>query len=153
YGHDWEDNTKAEAAAARPSKSVNVTYEIGWTTSEPGTEADYSLLMEQMREYVVNGHAPTNRTFMLYSRFGQSVAGLYIGQGLRASDVANTAIKTLDSNTADFDGKRDVLAIQLCGPGYDSDHILGFMALKHGTMGDIQQTFMSWSDAKCLDFA
>jgi hypothetical protein len=153
YGHDWEDDTKAEAAAARPAKSVNVTYEIGWTTSEPGTEADYSLLMEQMREYVVNGHAPTNRTFMLYSRFGQSVAGLYIGQGLRASDVANTAIKTLDSNTADFDGKRDVLAIQLCGPGYDSDHILGFMALKHGTMGDIQQAFKSWSDAKCLDFA
>ncbi|KAL4756034.1 uncharacterized protein BDW70DRAFT_166856 [Aspergillus foveolatus] len=141
YGLDWDDDTKAEAAAARPGRSVN------------RTEADYSLLMEQMREYVVNGHTPTKRTFMLYSRFGQSIAGLYIGQGLRASDVANTAIKTLDSNTADFDGKRDVLAIQLCRPGYDSDHILGFMALKHGITGDIQQAFKSWSDAKCLDFA
>ncbi|KAL6233081.1 hypothetical protein BDW75DRAFT_252210 [Aspergillus navahoensis] len=153
YGHDWDDETKAKAAAARPATNVNVTYEIGWTTSEAGTEADYSLLMEQMREYVVNGHAPTNRTTMLYSRFGHSIAGLYIGQGLRAPDVANTALKTLDANSAGFDGKRDALTIQLCGPGYDSDHVLGFMALKHGTMGDIQQAFKSWSDAKCLDFA
>ncbi|KAL4982965.1 hypothetical protein BDW68DRAFT_191715 [Aspergillus falconensis] len=153
YGHDWDDEAKAEAAAARPAENINVTYEIGWATSEPGTEADYSLLMEQMREYVVNGHAPTNRTIMLYSRFGHSIAGLYMGQGLRAPDVANTALKTLDSNTADFKGKRDALAIQLCGPGCDPDHVLGFMALNHGTMGDIQRAFKSWSDAKCLDFA
>ncbi|KAL4812148.1 hypothetical protein BDW67DRAFT_188972 [Aspergillus spinulosporus] len=128
YGHNWDDETKAEAAAARPAENVSVTYGFGWTTSETGTEADYSWLMEQMREYV-------------------------IGQGLRAPDVANTALKTLDSNTADFDGKRDALAIQLCGHGYDPDHVLGFIALNHGTMGDIQRVFRSWCDAKCLDFA
>ncbi|KAL4904081.1 hypothetical protein BDW74DRAFT_185756 [Aspergillus multicolor] len=153
YGHDWDDAAKAEAAAARPAKNVNVTYEIGWTTSESGTEADYSLLMGQMREYVVNGHAPTNRTTMLYAQFGHNIAGLYIGQGLRGPDVANAALKALDANSAAFDGKREALAIQLCGKGFDADHVLGFMALNHGTMGDIQKAFKTWSRAECLDFS
>ncbi|KAF3392821.1 hypothetical protein F1880_008720 [Penicillium rolfsii] len=153
YGHDWDDDAKAKEAAARHAKTVDAMYQIGWTTSEAGSEADYSVLLEQMRQYVINGHTATNRTTMLYARLGHSIAGLFIGQGLRAPDVANAALKGFDANSAVFNGKRDTVAVQLCGPEYDADHILGFMAISHGSLRDIQQAFKSWSRAECIDFA
>ena len=152
YGDDWEDEPKAKLAATRPATDVSVNYEIGWSSHHQGSEAEYSSLIKQMRQYVVNGHGPTNKTTMLYAQFGGAAAGLYIGQGLRGPDVGSVALNALEYNTDQFDGYRESLAMQLCGPNSDSDHIMGFMAVSNGTFSTIQNAFKSWSDAECLVF-
>lgn len=152
FGGDWEDQAIAESADKRPATDTSVTYEIGWSSTSSGSEAVYRTLMKQMQSYVVNGHAPSNKTIMRYTQFDGVSAGLYIGHGLRGPDVAAAAIDALEFNSARFDGRRDALTMQLCGPESDLDHVFGFMALRNGSFGAIQEAFKAWSHAKCLDF-
>ncbi|KAJ6445148.1 Lysine--tRNA ligase [Purpureocillium lavendulum] len=152
YGNDWAGDAQAEAADERPAKEHMVNYEIGWSTHSSGTESVYRALIKQIRDYVANGNAASNRTSMLYAEFGHATAGLYIGNGLRSSEISYAALEPLVEDTHQFDGQRDSLFMQLCGPDYDSQHVVGFMATNNGTFEAIQSAFKSWSNADCLEF-
>ncbi|CAG8003003.1 unnamed protein product [Penicillium nalgiovense] len=152
YGNDWSDNLQAHVPLSHPVKEHTVNYEIGWSSYSPGTESDYRSLIKQMRDYVARGHISPSKTAMLYAQFGDTSVGVYIGNSLRSKDIGDVALQSLIDDSHDFDGRRDSLAMQLCGPHYDSQHVFGFMALSNGTFRAIQSAFESWSDAECLDF-
>ncbi|CAG8890307.1 unnamed protein product [Penicillium egyptiacum] len=152
YGNDWNDDVKAKNAASRPAKEHEVNYEIGWSSHSKGSESGYRSLIKQMSDYVANGHASSGKTTMLYAEFGGVTAGLYIGNSLRSEKISSIALEALVEDTHKFDGERDSLTMQLCGPEYDSQHVFGFMATNGGTFEEIQSALQSWSSANCLDF-
>ncbi|KAJ5415834.1 hypothetical protein N7465_004529 [Penicillium sp. CMV-2018d] len=152
YHNDWSENSQAHVPLSRPVKTHKVTYEIGWSSYSEGTESEYRSLIRQMHDYIAHGHVTPTRTAMLYSRFGATSAGIYIGNSLQSKDISDVALQSLIHDSHNFDGRRDSLAMQLCGPHYDSQHVFGFMALGNGTFRAIQSAFESWSNAECLDF-
>ncbi|CAI7650985.1 unnamed protein product [Penicillium discolor] len=152
YGHDWRENSQAQLKLSRPAKEYKVNYEIGWSSYSEGTESEYRSLIRQMRDYIARGHINPSKTAMLYSRFGATSAGIYIGNSLQSKDISDIALESLINDSHNFDGRRDSLAMQLCGPHYDSQHVFGFLALRNGTFRAIQSAFESWSNAECLDF-
>ncbi|KAJ5519173.1 Peptidoglycan-binding Lysin subgroup [Penicillium expansum] len=152
YGNDWSDDSQSHVTNSRPEKEHKVNYEIGWSSYSPGTESDYRSLIRQMRDYVARGHVSPSKTAMLYAQFGYTSAGIYIGNSLQSKDIGDVALQSLIDDSHDFDGRRDSLTMQLCGPHYDSQHVFGFMALRNGTFRAIQSAFKSWSNAECLDF-
>jgi hypothetical protein len=152
YGNDWRENSQAHLQLARPVKEHKINYEIGWSSYSEGTESEYRSLIRQMRDYIARGHLSPSKTAMLYSRFGDTSAGIYIGNSLKSKDISDVALESLIDDSHDFDGRRDSLAMQLCGPHYDSQHVFGFLALSNGTFRAIQSAFESWSNAECLDF-
>ena len=152
YGNDWSHDSNAHVPLSRPLKEHSVNYEIGWSSYSPGTESEYRSLIKQMRDYVARGHISPSKTAMLYAKFGDTSAGIYIGNSLQSKDISTVALQSLIDDSHDFDGRRDTLIMQLCGPEYDSQHVFGFMALSNGTFGAIQSALHSWSSAECLDF-
>lgn len=152
YGHDWRENSQARLKLSRPVEEYKVNYEIGWSSYSEGTESEYRSLIRQMRDYIARGHIDPSKTAMLYSRIGATSAGIYIGNSLQSKDISDVALESLIDDSHDFDGRRDSLAMQLCGPHYDSQHVFGFLALRNGTFRAIQSAFESWSNAECLDF-
>lgn len=152
YGNDWT-NTKNSKIASLPADQVDVVYGMGWNDSAPvGEESGHRAVAEQMREYLKHGHGASNTSEILFAQFGDATAGLYLGQGLRSTDVANDALNALTAETQLFKGSRDTLAIQLCGDDYDSDHTFGFMGIDYGSFEDIQSAIKTWSTGKCVDF-
>jgi hypothetical protein len=152
YGNDFSDNSQAHILLARPAQEHKVTYEIGWSSYSQGTESEYRSLIKQMRDYIARGHVTPSKTAMLYSRFGATSAGIYIGNSLQSKEISEVALQSLIDESHKFNGRRDNLAMQLCGPHYDSQHVFGFMALNNGTFRAIQSAFESWSNAECLEF-
>lgn len=153
YGDDWTADVKTKVASLHAAKEHKLDYEIGWwSSSSEGTESNHRSLIRQMRDYVANGHASPSKTTMVYAEFGGVTAGLYIGNGLQSQDSSSVALEELLDDSHGFDGRRDSLAMQLCGPDSDSQHVFGFMALSNGTFGAIQTAFESWSNAECLKF-
>lgn len=152
YGNDWNENSNTHALLARPTTKHDVNYEIGWSSYSSGTESDYRSLIKQMRDYISRGNIAPGKTAMLYAQFGDTSAGIYVGKSLQSKDISNVGLQSLIEDSHDFDGRRDTLAMQLCGPDYDSEHVFGFMALSNGTFQSIQSAFKSWSNAECLDF-
>ncbi|KAJ5915987.1 hypothetical protein N7504_000002 [Penicillium tannophilum] len=152
YGNDSSDNLQAHMLLARPTQEHKVTYEIGWSSYLQGTESEYRSLIKQMRDYIARGHIIPSKTAMLYSRFGATSAGIYIGNSLQSKEISEVALQSRIEESHKFNGRRDNLAMQLCGPHYDSQHVFGFMALNNGTFRAIQSAFESWSNSECLKF-
>ncbi|KAJ6052387.1 Peptidoglycan-binding Lysin subgroup [Penicillium canescens] len=133
YGDDWTDDGKTKATSLHGAKKHKIDYKISrWSSSSEGTESNYRSLIRQMHDYVANGHASPSKTTMLYAD--------------------SVALEELLDDSHGFDGRRDSLAMQLCGPDSDSQHVFGFMALNNGTFGADPTAFESWSNAECLKF-
>ncbi|WEW59000.1 hypothetical protein PRK78_004468 [Emydomyces testavorans] len=152
YGPDWVNMPKSTTNAVKTeSTPQNVTFEVGWW-SEGGKLATGGIhtLSRQLREYLANGYGPTNETVLLFAQSAQAAVGLYIGRGLQNEGVSSFAFKTLESNVAQLDPSTSSLAVQLCEPGYDGDHIFGFMATSNGTFSAVQHALKTWTTADCL---
>ncbi|KAK9855849.1 hypothetical protein MYU51_001467 [Penicillium brevicompactum] len=152
YGNDWTEDSQAHMRIARPMTENKVNYEIGWSSYSDGTESEYRSLIKQMRDYIARGHVSFSKTAMLYAQVGGTSAGIYIGNSLQSKDISEVALESLIDDSHDFDGHREDLTMQLCGPHFDSQHVFGFMALSNGTFRNIQSAFESWSNAECLEF-
>ncbi|CAG8207143.1 unnamed protein product [Penicillium salamii] len=152
YGNDWNDDSRAHLRLSRPVIEQKLNYEIGWSSYSEGTESEYRSLIKQMRDYIAGGHVSLSQTAMLYAQLGGTSAGIYIGNSLQSKDISEVALESLVEDSHDFDGHRESLAIQLCGPHFDSQHVFGFMALSNGSFRNIQSAFESWSNAECLEF-
>lgn len=154
YGPDWTNLPKAKTDVATiQSVGKNTTYELGWW-SDGGKldESGISSLATQLREYLANGYAPTDRMVTLFAQSGQTAVGLYIGRGLQNEGVGTFALEALDTKLLHLKLSASSMAMQLCRPGSDSDQVFGFMATTNGTFGPIQNALKTWANADCLSF-
>ncbi|KAK4136083.1 glycoside hydrolase family 18 protein [Trichocladium antarcticum] len=155
YGADFV-NMPSEAVAAElvsSAHSVDVEFELGWWHSGSGlAKAGIQSLVEQIREYIDHGHGTTDRPFILYGRSGEASIGIYIGQGLLNQGLSASALQTFHDSLNNLDVTTPSLAMQLCGPNYDSTHIFGVAVTSNATFAPIQNAVQSWANATCLSF-
>ncbi|KAF1835102.1 glycoside hydrolase [Decorospora gaudefroyi] len=134
FGTDFAKLTSSEPKSSITVQPVNVPFEIGWWEGGVGLAASaLRSLITQMREYVDNGNGATDRSFIMFGQSGQVTIGLYIGQGLSNQGLRASAMKLLGDNLDNLNVSTPSLAMQLCGPDYDSDHIFGIIVASNGT--------------------
>jgi len=97
-----------------------------------------SLLAKQLRSYIDRGHGANNGPFVMYGQSAQATMGIYIGQGLLYQGVSKSAFKIFQDNLANLDILTPSIAIQLCGPGYDSTRIFGVAVTSNAIFAPIQ---------------
>jgi hypothetical protein len=152
YGPDWSNlpNATGNAALGTP---INSTYQFG-TGSEGGMSPSYvRSLSRQIREYLANGFGATNNSVILFARAGKTSAGLYIGKGLQNEGTGYFALTSFENAVASAAQGTGTVAMQLCQPGNDGDHVFGIMATSNSTFEPIQEALQSWSNAECLSFS
>ncbi|KAK3398714.1 hypothetical protein B0T20DRAFT_411850 [Sordaria brevicollis] len=155
FGPDFSllppNNSAVQIASVDP---VTVDFEIGWREEGFGlAAAEIRSLIKQIRKYLDNGYGATDRPFIVYAQSGQATLGLYIGQGLQNQGLSESALRIFQDNLDTLDVSTPSLAMQLCGPGYDSTHTFGVMVTSNGTFSPIQDAIKTWQNAKCLSFA
>lgn len=158
WGADWTQtpNTTAPVSVTR---IINSTYELGWWPA-PGTGqsggastiAAVRALSRQMRWYLTNGHAPTNKPVYLFAGFFNAAVGLYVGKGLQNEGTGSTALKFFEDALVSVDPRTAAggVALQLCPEGSDADHMFGVVASTNGTFSTTQSALTSLSHAECL---
>ena len=148
YGPDWTNLPNVTNVV--PAETVNATYEIGSWPDGTLAADDIRMVTRQMRQYLSNGYGATNDTVILFAQSGNGSAGLYIGKGLQNEGISSFALKTLQDNIPYLDTHTGSLAMQLCQPGDDGDHIFGFMATSNATFAPVQNALKFWSNVQCL---
>lgn len=155
FGPDF-DNMPSEAVAAKLvelANPVDVEFELGWWHEGFGlAKAAIRSLVEQVREYIDHGHGTWDRPFILYGRSGQATIGVYIGQGLLNQGLSASALRAFQDSLDTLDVTTPSLAMQLCGPDYDSTHIFGVAVTSNATFAPVQNAIHSWANATCLSF-
>jgi GH18 family chitinase len=137
-----------------PAEPVDVQFEIGWWKEGFGLAAPgLRSLIKQMRHYIEGGHGATDRPFLLFGQSGQATIGLYIGQGLLNQGLSDSALALLHDKLGNLNMSTPSLAMQLCGPDYDSTHIFGVAVASNGTFGSIQDAVRTWANGTCLSFS
>lgn len=152
YGPDWSNlpNATGNAVLGTP---VNSTYQFG-TGNEGGMSPPYvRSLSRQIREYLANGFGAANNSVILFARVGKTSVGLYIGKGLQNEGTSYFALTSFESAIASAAQGTGTVAMQLCQPGNDGDHVFGIMATSNSTFEPIQEALRSWSNAECLSFS
>ncbi|KAL8366609.1 hypothetical protein RB595_010461 [Gaeumannomyces hyphopodioides] len=122
----------------------------GFGLAKPATRS----LVQQIRKYIDNDHGETpDRPFILYGRSAQATIGVYVGQGLLNRGISDSALQTFQENSDIVDVTTPSLAMQLCGPAYNSTQTFGVMVTSNSTFAPIQKAMQSWLNATCLTFA
>ncbi|KAL8333671.1 hypothetical protein RB593_003384 [Gaeumannomyces tritici] len=156
FGTDFANMESGPLGSKRAilAEPVAVNFELGWWSEDFGlaTPAIRSLV-QQMREYIDHGHgAVADRPFIMYGRSGQATIGVYIGQGLLNQGISDSALETFQNNFDILNVTAPSLAMQLCGPGYDSTQTFGVMVTSNATFTPIQTAMQTWANATCLTF-
>lgn len=151
YGTDWLNQPKSNTNVAVVDV-VNATYQIGWGSDGTLAEADIKSVSTQMRQYLGNGYGEANKTLLLFAQSGPTSVGLYIGKGLQSEKIGSFALKALEDTISYLEVSASSLAMQLCEPGYDGDHVFGLMATSNGRFTPVQDALKSWANAECLSF-
>ncbi|EPS35532.1 hypothetical protein H072_11031 [Dactylellina haptotyla CBS 200.50] len=155
FGSDF-DNLPSEPVPARllvSGSPVDVEFELGWWHEGFGlAEAAIRSLVGQIREYIDNGHGTSDRPFILYGQSGQATIGVYIGQELLNQGLSNSALRAFQNSFDNLNVTTPSLAMQLCGPNYDSSRIFGVAVTSNATFTPIQNAIQSWANATCLSF-
>lgn len=150
------DFTMMPASTARIAavESVDIDFDIGWWGEGFGLAVGAQRsLIKQMRKYIDRGHGDTDTPFIMFGQSGQATMGVYIGNGLLHQGLSDTAMKRLEDYLATLNVSTPSLAMQLCGPGYDSSHIFGAMLVSDGTFSHIQDAMKTWNSGECLSFS
>ncbi|SPO01630.1 related to RF2 protein [Cephalotrichum gorgonifer] len=155
FGSDF-DNMPSEAVAPNLVESaspIDVEFELGWWQEGFGlAKPAIRSLVRQLREYIDHGHGASHRPFILYGRSGQATVGIYIGQGLVNQGISASALRNFQDSFDTLDVTTPSLAMQLCGPSYDSARTFGIAVTSNGTFAPIQNAILSWANATCLSF-
>ncbi|KAH8703812.1 hypothetical protein BGW36DRAFT_288853 [Talaromyces proteolyticus] len=151
YGPDWSNlpNVTGNVALGTP---IDSTYQFG-TGNEGGMSPSYvRSLSRQIREYLANGYGGTNSSVILFARAGKTSVGVYMGRGLQIEATGNYALTSFESAVASVAVGTGTVAMQLCQPGNDGDHVFGIMATSNSTFDPIQEALKSWSNGQCWSF-
>lgn len=151
-------NTKKPGADAAVDKAAvqtmnNASFELGrWDENAP-SGVDLRTLSKQMRQLLGNGYtAADNRPLILFAQTVSSTAGLYMGKGVQMQSTASGALVAMENALYASNNTGGSVAMQLCEPGYDGDHVFGFIATSNTSFTPVQQALQSWANATCLDF-
>lgn len=149
WGADWNNGPAVGTPTA--ATTVNGTYQLGsWDPlgSETRT-ADVSSLAREMQIYFKNGYGPINTAAIVFGLSGDATLGIYLGKALQNEGMGEVVLQNFAA-TISTAGVSGGLAMQLCGPGRDADHIFGIIAAVNGTFASVQSAVQSWSKAECL---
>ncbi|KAE8152020.1 chitinase [Aspergillus avenaceus] len=153
FGPDFSNMLPSSARIAS-AKSMEVEFEVGWQGEGFGlATSDIRSLVKQMRTYINHGYGATDRPFIFYGKSGQATIGLYIGKGLLNQGLSESALKLFQDNLENLNVSTPSLAMQLCSPHFDSNHIFGVITTSNGTFSHIQNAITSWANATCLTFS
>ncbi|KAL4758186.1 chitinase [Aspergillus foveolatus] len=153
YGLDFMD-IPASSVQSAAAQEVKVEYQLGWWKEGFGlASGGIGSLVRQLREYAERGHGAIDRPFTIYGQSGQAMIGLYIGKELLNQGLGESALKLFEDNSDSLEISAPSLAMQLCGPGYDSTHVFGIMATSNGTFAPIKNAIKTWANGTCLSFA
>lgn len=155
WGSDW--NVTAPAAAAIPATTVDAEFQIGtWDgvadrSFKPTDNGPVFSMAEQMSLYFANGYGFVNRTAVVFAMSGRATFGVFLGKSLQNEGMGQVAL----GRFAELLLRPDMLspgglAMQLCGPGRDRDHVFGAIAVVNGTFKAVQDAMQTWSKAECL---
>jgi hypothetical protein len=154
FGPDFSNLAETTTIKNITTRTVDANFQIGWWDEAPGLAASgIRSLIKQLRQYVENGHGATDRPFILFGQSNQATIGLYIGQGLLNQDLSASALGFLEDNFDNLNVSTPSLAMQLCGPNFDSTHIFGIMATSNATFNSVQSAIRGWANATCLSFS
>ncbi|THC87759.1 hypothetical protein EYZ11_012794 [Aspergillus tanneri] len=131
YGPDF-DLLPASGVQVASVESVNVEFEMGWRLPGCGLLSARSARMLRR-----------DMEMELQTGLSSSMASL---------GLSESALKIFQDNLENLNVSTPNLAMQLCGPDYDSTHIFGIMATSRGTFSPIQDAIKSWANATCLSF-
>jgi hypothetical protein len=152
FGPDWSNFPNATGNDAVLGTSINSTYQFGAGNEGGMSPAYVRSLSRQTREYLANGFGATNNSVILFARAGKTSVGLYIGKGLQNEGTGYFALTAFESAVASTAQGTGTVAMQLCQPGNDGDHVFGIMATSNSTFEPIQEALRSWSSGQCLSF-
>ncbi|KAJ2984421.1 hypothetical protein NUW58_g6066 [Xylaria curta] len=165
-GGDW--TYQPTPSRLVPAVETKEKYELGWWTYDPdlisstkgkASVAGIVALSREMRRYLTNGHAAIDRPQILFARIGNVVMGLYIGKELQNQGTGKAALGALERSLSSKFGtptavagasSADGIAMQLCSPDSDADHIFGVVATTNGTFTTVQNSLLALSKAGCL---
>jgi hypothetical protein len=131
----------------------NASFTLGrWDDNAPHG-VDLRALSKQMRKFLGNGYtAPDNRPLIMFAQTVSSTAGLYMGKGVQIQSTAGDALLAMENALYASNNTGGSIALQLCEPGYTSDHVFGFIATSNTSFTPVQQALQSWVNATCLTF-
>ncbi|KAI8943235.1 hypothetical protein NX059_001257 [Plenodomus lindquistii] len=154
FGPDFSEIPSEEPNATMTApEAIDVQFQVGWWDHGHGLAASGARsVVRQMRKYINHGHGVTDRPLIMFGQSGQAAIGLYIGQGLLNKGFA-PALKVFEDNLANLNVSTPSLAVQLCGPEYDSTHIFGMVLTSNATFSPIQNAIKQWNNASCLSFS
>jgi hypothetical protein len=152
FGPDFDKLPAAAVKVAAVEEPVEVQFEIGyWDEGFGLAVSSVRSLIKQMRAYTERGHGATESPFMMFGRIGQASVGLYIGEGLQNQRLVD-GMRMFENRLQNLNVSTPSLAMQLCGPEYDSTHTFGLMITSNGTFAPIQDAMKAWDKSKCLSF-
>jgi hypothetical protein len=144
-----------EGVADKPAVQIvnNASFTLGdWDENAPHG-IDLRVLSKQMRRFLSSGYTVVdNRPLVLFAQTISSTAGLYIGKGVQTQSTASDALVAMENALYASNKTSGSVAMQLCEPGYDSDHVFGFIATSNISFTPVQQALQSWANATCLTF-
>lgn len=140
FGPDFAKLAASSSSNTSSISSAEVEFQVGWWEEGYGmAKSGIHSLIKQMRHYADGGHGVTERPFIMYGRSGQATVGLYIGQGLLNEGISVSALKLFEDSVTSLNFSTPSLAMQLCGPNYDSTHVFGLMVISNATFNPIQK--------------
>jgi hypothetical protein len=154
-GQDWTNPpaTVKHRATSSAGVTTNVTYSIGYWNGTSGASniAGAKVITPQLRQFLLNGFAPTKGPAILLASAGVSTFGLYVGEGLQNQAVGKFALQAFENvlSSVEFHNAAS-LAMQYCPPGQTADHVFGFIAVADKSFAKVQDALKSWSSGVCL---
>lgn len=131
----------------------DVTFQIRKTEAAP--EADLSgqifTAAKELRSYLAFQTLSGNRSH-LYSHFGKSAVGMYIGGRVHTPSAAMAGLGAF-INHVQKEGAGESLVMQYCGDGILGGTIVGIVSSTSGgveALGEVQEAVRSWDEGKCV---
>ncbi|KAK9234065.1 hypothetical protein V1525DRAFT_391821 [Lipomyces kononenkoae] len=146
-----DGDVKSKTSDCAPSTFTSVSLEVAsWNkTKSFAHSSSVSQVVGALQSQVDSSLRCGNSEVILFAKYGDVIAGIYVGAGIDASAaVQKIAIQVNGNATLSYVG--DALAAQVCDTGYDRTHTIGLMISTTGNHGMVQSAVQSWANATCV---
>lgn len=140
FGPDWTNLPNATENLVSAT-TINATYQFGISSDGIISSSSVRSLSRQIREYISNGYGSTHKSVILFAQSGPSSVGIYIGRGLQNEGTTSFALQAFENTLRSLKPNTGAVAMQLCQPGNDGDHVFGFMATSNSSFSPVQAAF------------
>ncbi|KAK9364399.1 hypothetical protein V1509DRAFT_78068 [Lipomyces kononenkoae] len=140
---------KSKPSGCASSTFTSVSLEVAsWNTTKSFAQSSSSVsqVVGALQSQVDSSSSCGNSPVILFAKYGDVVAGIYVGPGIDAS----VAVQKIASQVNDKAFLGDALAAQVCGTGYDRTQTIGLMISPIGNHGMVLSAVQSWANATCV---